>query len=162
MKIVLATNACYATADPCPSLTVDIDGRVFTVRHGSVLMASIASCTNTSNPTVMLTAGLLAKKAVEAGLSVPKYINTSLAPGSGVVTAYLKESGVMPYLYMLGFEVVGYGCAKCVENSSRSTSGAHPALIEAVKANSLVCVGVLSGNRNFEGKRPILRMGVHV
>ena len=75
-----------------------------------------------------------------------------------MVTAYLKESGVMPYLYMLGFEVVGYGCAKCVENSSRSTSGAHPALIEAVKANSLVCVGVLSGNRNFEGKLPILRI----
>ena len=130
-------------------LTVDIDGKLHTVKHGSVLIASIASCTNTSNPTVMLTAGLLAKKAVEMGLSVPKYIKTSLAPGSGVVTSYLRESGVMPYLYMLGFEVIGYGCPKCVENSSTRNV---PVLLDAVAQNGLVCCGVLAGNRNFEGR----------
>lgn len=132
-------------------LTVDVDGKMFTVGHGSVLVASIASCTNTSNPTVMLAAGLLAKKAVEAGLSVAKFVRTSLAPGSGIVTSYLKESGVMPYLYMLGFEVVGYGCPKCVENASRN-QGCNGTLAEAVKGSGLVCVGVLSGNRNFEGR----------
>ncbi|XP_072904669.1 cytoplasmic aconitate hydratase [Hemitrygon akajei] len=116
--------------------------------HGSVVIAAITSCTNTSNPSVMLGAGLLAKKAVEAGLNVKPYIKTSLSPGSGVVTYYLKESGVMPYLTKLGFEVVGYGCMTCIGNS-----GPLPeAVVEAITKGDLVAVGVLSGNRNFEGR----------
>ena len=91
----------------------------------------------------MLTAGLLAKKAVEAGLSVPKYVKRSLSPGSGVVTSYLQDSGVMPYLHMLGFEIMGYGCSSCVENSS-----SHP----VIPPDPLVCCGILAGNRNFEGR----------
>ncbi|XP_020382452.1 cytoplasmic aconitate hydratase [Rhincodon typus] len=116
--------------------------------HGSVVIAAITSCTNTSNPSVMLGAGLLAKKAVEAGLNVKPYIKTSLSPGSGVVTYYLKESGVMPYLAKLGFDVVGYGCMTCIGNS-----GPLPeSVVEAITKNDLVAVGVLSGNRNFEGR----------
>ncbi len=87
-----------------------LDGREHVIRHGSVLIAAITSCTNTSNPSVMLGAGLMAKKAVERGLTVAPYIKTSLSPGSGVVTYYLKESGVVPYLEKLGFDIVGYGC----------------------------------------------------
>ncbi|MGH0157014.1 UNVERIFIED_CONTAM: hypothetical protein FKN15_032713, partial [Acipenser sinensis] len=93
------------------------DGQEFVLSHGSVVIAAITSCTNTSNPSVMLGAGLLAKKAIEAGLSVKPYVKTSLSPGSGVVTYYLKESGVMPFLSQLGFEVVGYGCMTCIGNS---------------------------------------------
>lgn len=120
----------------------------YTLNHGSVLIAAITSCTNTSNPSVMLGAGLLAKKAVEAGLSVKPYIKTSLSPGSGVVTYYLNESGVMPYLDTLGFNVVGYGCMTCIGNS-----GPLPeTVVEAVDKGDLVCCGVLSGNRNFEGR----------
>ncbi|XP_015686430.2 cytoplasmic aconitate hydratase-like, partial [Protobothrops mucrosquamatus] len=89
----------------------------FELTHGSVVIAAITSCTNTSNPSVMLGAGLLAKNAVEAGLTVKPYIKTSLSPGSGVVTYYLRESGVMPYLAQLGFDVVGYGCMTCIGNS---------------------------------------------
>jgi len=124
------------------------DNREYTLKHGSVLIAAITSCTNTSNPSVMLGAGLLAKKAVEAGLSVAPYIKTSLSPGSGVVTYYLQESGVVPYLETLGFNIVGYGCMTCIGNS-----GPLPeSVIEAVDAGDLVCCGVLSGNRNFEGR----------
>ncbi|XP_043342748.1 cytoplasmic aconitate hydratase [Cervus canadensis] len=120
----------------------------FTLAHGSVVIAAITSCTNTSNPSVMLGAGLLAKKAVDAGLSVKPYIKTSLSPGSGVVTYYLRESGVMPYLSQLGFDVVGYGCMTCIGNS-----GPLPeAVVEAIVQGDLVAVGVLSGNRNFEGR----------
>nr|XP_060618506.1 cytoplasmic aconitate hydratase [Anolis sagrei ordinatus]XP_060618507.1 cytoplasmic aconitate hydratase [Anolis sagrei ordinatus]XP_060618508.1 cytoplasmic aconitate hydratase [Anolis sagrei ordinatus] len=120
----------------------------FELTHGSVVIAAITSCTNTSNPSVMLGAGLLAKKAVEAGLSVKPYIKTSLSPGSGVVTYYLKESGVMPYLAQLGFDVVGYGCMTCIGNS-----GPLPeTVVEAITEGDLVAVGVLSGNRNFEGR----------
>ncbi|XP_020734644.2 cytoplasmic aconitate hydratase [Odocoileus virginianus] len=120
----------------------------FTLAHGSVVIAAITSCTNTSNPSVMLGAGLLAKKAVDAGLSVKPYIKTSLSPGSGVVTYYLRESGVMPYLSQLGFDVVGYGCMTCIGNS-----GPLPeAVVEAIMQGDLVAVGVLSGNRNFEGR----------
>ncbi|KAM9642114.1 cytoplasmic aconitate hydratase isoform 2-T4 [Trichechus inunguis] len=120
----------------------------FTLAHGSVVIAAITSCTNTSNPSVMLGAGLLAKKAVEAGLSVKPYIKTSLSPGSGVVTYYLRESGVMPYLSQLGFDVVGYGCMTCIGNS-----GPLPEpVVEAITQGDLVAVGVLSGNRNFEGR----------
>uniref|UniRef100_V9KBZ9 Cytoplasmic aconitate hydratase n=1 Tax=Callorhinchus milii TaxID=7868 RepID=V9KBZ9_CALMI len=120
----------------------------YELSHGSVVIAAITSCTNTSNPSVMLGAGLLAKKAVEAGLSVKHYIKTSLSPGSGVVTYYLKESGVMPYLSKLGFDVVGYGCMTCIGNS-----GPLPeTVVEAITKSDLVAVGVLSGNRNFEGR----------
>ncbi|XP_053159981.1 cytoplasmic aconitate hydratase [Hemicordylus capensis] len=120
----------------------------FELTHGSVVIAAITSCTNTSNPSVMLGAGLLAKKAVEAGLTVKPYIKTSLSPGSGVVTYYLRESGVMPYLAQLGFDVVGYGCMTCIGNS-----GPLPEpVVEAIAQGDLVAVGVLSGNRNFEGR----------
>ncbi|XP_074136925.1 cytoplasmic aconitate hydratase [Sminthopsis crassicaudata] len=124
------------------------DNSQFTLSHGSVVIAAITSCTNTSNPSVMLGAGLLAKKAVEAGLKVKPYIKTSLSPGSGVVTYYLRESGVMPYLSKLGFDVVGYGCMTCIGNS-----GPLPdPVVEAITKGDLVAVGVLSGNRNFEGR----------
>ncbi|XP_041116661.1 cytoplasmic aconitate hydratase [Polyodon spathula] len=120
----------------------------FVLSHGSVVIAAITSCTNTSNPSVMLGAGLLAKKAVEAGLSVKPYVKTSLSPGSGVVTHYLKKSGVMPFLSQLGFEVVGYGCMTCIGNS-----GPIPdPVVEAITKGDLVAVGILSGNRNFEGR----------
>uniref|UniRef100_A0A8I3WW76 Cytoplasmic aconitate hydratase n=1 Tax=Callithrix jacchus TaxID=9483 RepID=A0A8I3WW76_CALJA len=124
------------------------DNTEFTLAHGSVVIAAITSCTNTSNPSVMLGAGLLAKKAVDAGLNVMPYIKTSLSPGSGVVTYYLQESGVMPYLSQLGFNVVGYGCMTCIGNS-----GPLPdPVVEAITQGDLVTVGVLSGNRNFEGR----------
>ncbi|XP_019410628.1 PREDICTED: cytoplasmic aconitate hydratase [Crocodylus porosus] len=124
------------------------EGSDFEITHGSVVIAAITSCTNTSNPSVMLGAGLLAKKAVNAGLTVKPYIKTSLSPGSGVVTYYLRESGVMPYLSQLGFEVVGYGCMTCIGNS-----GPLPEpVVEAITQGDLVAVGVLSGNRNFEGR----------
>ncbi|XP_062305062.1 cytoplasmic aconitate hydratase isoform X2 [Osmerus eperlanus] len=120
----------------------------YSLSHGSVVIAAITSCTNTSNPSVMLGAGLLAKKAIECGLSVKPYIKTSLSPGSGVVTYYLKESGVMDYLSQLGFEVVGYGCMTCIGNS-----GPLPEpVVEAITQGDLVAAGVLSGNRNFEGR----------
>jgi len=124
------------------------DNKEYVLRHGSVLIAAITSCTNTSNPSVMLGAGLLARKAVQAGLTVAPYIKTSLSPGSGVVTYYLQESGVIPYLETLGFGVVGYGCMTCIGNS-----GPLPEPVsEAVEKGELVCCGVLSGNRNFEGR----------
>uniref|UniRef100_A0A4W5KII2 Cytoplasmic aconitate hydratase n=1 Tax=Hucho hucho TaxID=62062 RepID=A0A4W5KII2_9TELE len=120
----------------------------YSLSHGSVVIAAITSCTNTSNPSVMLGAGLLAKKAVEAGLTMKPYIKTSLSPGSGVVTYYLKESGVMDYLFQLGFEVVGYGCMTCIGNS-----GPLPEpVVEAITQGDLVAAGILSGNRNFEGR----------
>ncbi|XP_017753890.1 PREDICTED: cytoplasmic aconitate hydratase-like [Eufriesea mexicana] len=126
----------------------EFEGKDYKLRHGSVVIAAITSCTNTSNPSVMLGAGLLAKNAVDAGLTVAPYIKTSLSPGSGVVTYYLKESGVTPYLSQLGFDVVGYGCMTCIGNS-----GPLPDIIvETIEKNGLVCCGVLSGNRNFEGR----------
>ncbi|XP_047497395.1 cytoplasmic aconitate hydratase-like isoform X1 [Penaeus chinensis] len=124
------------------------EGKEYTLKHGSVVIAAITSCTNTSNPSVMLGAGLLAKNAVEAGLNVVPYIKTSLSPGSGVVTHYLQHSGVTPYLQKLGFDIVGYGCMTCIGNS-----GPIPEpIVEAIEKNDLVCCGVLSGNRNFEGR----------
>ncbi|XP_033124180.1 cytoplasmic aconitate hydratase-like isoform X2 [Anneissia japonica] len=126
----------------------------FVLNHGSVVIAAITSCTNTSNPSVMLGAGLLAKKAVEKGLIVKPYVKTSLSPGSGVVTYYLKESGVIPYLESLGFNVVGYGCMTCIGNS-----GPLPESVgQAIEKGDLVACGVLSGNRNFEGRiHPLTR-----
>lgn len=123
-------------------------GEEFSLSHGSVVIAAITSCTNTSNPSVMLGAGLLAKKAVEKGLRVLPYIKTSMSPGSGVVTYYLRESGVSKYLEKLGFDIVGYGCMTCIGNS-----GPLPEpIVEAIESKNLVVAGVLSGNRNFEGR----------
>ncbi len=122
--------------------------------HGSVVIAAITSCTNTSNPSVMISAGLLAKKAVEKGLKVNKYVKTSLAPGSTVVTEYLKDAGVLPYLEQLGFNVVGYGCTTCIGNSGPL----KPEVEAAIKEGDIVASAVLSGNRNFEGRvHPLTR-----
>ncbi len=116
--------------------------------HGSVVIASITSCTNTSNPSVMMAAGILAKKAVEKGLTVPPWVKTSLAPGSRVVTDYYAKAGLLPYLEKLRFNVVGYGCATCIGNS-----GPLPADVkQSIDEHGLVAVSVLSGNRNFEGR----------
>uniref|UniRef100_A0A8C4INN1 Cytoplasmic aconitate hydratase n=1 Tax=Dicentrarchus labrax TaxID=13489 RepID=A0A8C4INN1_DICLA len=123
-------------------------GQEYQLAHGSVVIAAVISCTNNCNPSVMLTAGLLAKKAVEAGLVVKPYIRTSLAPGSGMVTHYLNTSGVLPYFSQLGFEVIGYGCATCVGN----TAPLPETVVDAIKQGDLVACGVLSGNRHFEGR----------
>ncbi|GFO09494.1 aconitate hydratase [Plakobranchus ocellatus] len=146
----------YAIPQEKQSTTVPFvfDRQEYTLRHGSVVIAAITSCTNTSNPSVMLGAGLLAKNAVEAGLTVAPYIKTSLSPGSGVVTYYLRESGVTGYLERLGFNIVGYGCMTCIGNS-----GPLPEEVgEAIEKGDLVACGVLSGNRNFEGRiHPLTR-----
>lgn len=133
------------TPDPVAVRARRIDGEV---GHGSVLIAAITSCTNTSNPSVMLAAGLLAKKAVERGLKVNPVVKSSLAPGSRVVTDYLEKTGLAPYLDKLGFQTVGYGCTTCIGNSGPL----HPAIEEAVVKNDLVAASVLSGNRNFEAR----------
>jgi aconitate hydratase len=118
------------------------------LRHGDVVIAAITSCTNTSNPSVMVAAGLVAKKAVEHGLKVPPFVKTSLAPGSRVVTDYLNKAGLTEYLDQLGFNTVGYGCTTCIGNS-----GPLPdAIANAVEKADLVAASVLSGNRNFEGR----------
>ncbi len=124
------------------------------LRHGSVVIASITSCTNTSNPSVMLAAGLVAKKAAERGLSVPSYVKTSLAPGSQVVTDYYRRTGLMDALERLGFHVVGYGCTTCIGNS-----GPLPEDVASeIKDRGLIAAAVLSGNRNFEGRvNPLTR-----
>ncbi len=135
-------------ADPNGGVKVDLDGQEATLRHGSAVIASITSCTNTSNPSVMMGAGLLAKKAVEKGLTVEPHVKTSLAPGSKVVTEYLQTSDLLPYLEQLNFDVVGYGCATCIGNSGPL----HEEISKAVEENDLVVAAVLSGNRNFEGR----------
>ncbi|MEW6636097.1 MAG: aconitate hydratase [Actinomycetota bacterium] len=135
-------------AVPAGGVTVKLDGEETELRHGSAVIAAITSCTNTSNPSVMIGAGLLAKKAVEKGLKVQPHVKTSLAPGSKVVTEYLETSGLLDYLEKLKFDVVGYGCTTCIGNS-----GPLPeAVSEAVNENDLVVAAVLSGNRNFEGR----------
>ena len=118
------------------------------LRHGDILIAAITSCTNTSNPSVMLAAGLLAKKAVEAGLKVAPHVKTSLAPGSRVVTQYLKKTKLLPYLEKLGFDVAAYGCTTCIGNAGDLA----PDLNQAITENDLICAAVLSGNRNFEAR----------
>jgi len=130
-----------ATAPPAPTGQVSIG-------NGDVLIAAITSCTNTSNPSVMLAAGLLAKKAVEAGLKVKPHIKTSLAPGSRMVTEYLEKAGLLPYLEKLGFYLAGYGCTTCIGNTGDLT----PEINEAITANNLIGAAVLSGNRNFEAR----------
>ena len=129
-------------------IPVSVKDRAGAVKHGSVVIASITSCTNTSNPSVMIGAGLLAKKAVERGLTSKPWVKTTLAPGSKVVTNYYEKSGLTPYLEKLGFNLVGYGCVTCIGNS-----GPLPVEVsKAVNENDLAVAAVLSGNRNFEGR----------
>jgi aconitate hydratase len=133
---------------PDAHATATLDGKDVELRHGSVVIAAITSCTNTSNPSVLLAAGLLAKKAVEKGLTRKAWVKSSLAPGSKVVTEYLAKAGLAPYLDQLGFQTVGYGCTTCIGNS-----GPLPeAVSKAIDAGALVAAAVLSGNRNFEGR----------
>ena len=135
-------------AEPSGSITVTVDGEELYLKHGSAVIAAITSCTNTSNPSVMMGAGLLAKKAVERGLSVAPHVKTSLAPGSKVVTEYLQTSGLLDPLEKLKFDVVGYGCTTCIGNSGPLAEE----ISAAVEENDLVVAAVLSGNRNFEGR----------
>ncbi|WP_335868956.1 aconitate hydratase AcnA [Bacillus sp. 2205SS5-2] len=130
------------------------NGEEVTMKTGAIAIAAITSCTNTSNPYVMLGAGLVAKKAVELGMEVPKYVKTSLAPGSKVVTSYLEDSGLLPYLNGLGFNIVGYGCTTCIGNSGPLSEEIDKAIFD----NDLLVTSVLSGNRNFEGRiHPLVR-----
>ncbi|MDQ1249487.1 MAG: aconitate hydratase, partial [Actinomycetota bacterium] len=136
------------TDDPARTVDLEVDGEAVTIGNGAVVIAAITSCTNTSNPSVMLAAGLLAKKAVEAGLSRKPWVKTTLAPGSKVVTDYYEASGLDVYLNKLGFDLVGYGCTTCIGNS-----GPLPEEVSAaVRSADLAAVSVLSGNRNFEGR----------
>jgi aconitate hydratase len=136
------------------TVEVSDDGHTMEISDGTVVIASITSCTNTSNPSVMVGAGLLAKKAVEKGLNVKPWVKTAMAPGSQVVTDYLTESGLLPYLEELRFHVVGYGCMTCIGNSGPLPEHIH----NAVDANGLVVSSVLSGNRNFEARiHPLVR-----
>jgi aconitate hydratase len=144
-KAALAND--FGKADDA-AVRVKVEGENFDVGHGDVVIAAITSCTNTSNPSVLIAAGLVAKKAIEKGLQVKPWVKTSLAPGSQVVTDYLKAAGLTKHLDALGFNLVGYGCTTCIGNS-----GPLPEPIsEAVQKGDLVAVSVLSGNRNFEGR----------
>ena len=134
--------------DASVSTDVTLSGQQYRLKQGAVVIAAITSCTNTSNPFVMISAGLLAKKAVARGLSVPAYVKTSLTPGSRVVTAYLQSAGLIEPLAQLGFTLAGYGCATCIGNSGPL---AEP-VAKAVRENKLAVAAVLSGNRNFEGR----------
>ncbi|MBA2441608.1 MAG: aconitate hydratase [Rubrobacter sp.] len=144
------------TVEPAPedlpiddaTVTITLDGEEAYIKHGSAVIAAITSCTNTSNPSVMMGAGLVAKKAVEKGLTVAPHVKTSLAPGSKVVTEYLQTADLLPYLEKLKFDVVGYGCTTCIGNSGPLAEEVS----EAVSDNDLVVASVLSGNRNFEGR----------
>ncbi|MGM3274154.1 aconitate hydratase AcnA [Ralstonia sp. 24A2] len=142
----VAENGFNKNADDLDKGYTTADG--IEVKSGDVLIAAITSCTNTSNPSVLLAAGLLAKKAVEAGLQVAPHIKTSLAPGSRVVTKYLEAAGLLPYLEKLGFGVTAYGCTTCIGNAGDLT----PELNEAIVKNDIVAAAVLSGNRNFEAR----------
>jgi len=133
---------------------LELDGAEFMLRDGSVVIAAITSCTNTSNPSVMIGAGLLARKAVEKGLATRPWVKTSMAPGSRVVTDYLVASGLLPYLERLGFDVVGYGCTTCIGNSGPLAAP----VAGAIEEHHLVAAAVLSGNRNFEARiHPLVR-----
>ena len=136
------------TPDRVENFSEHIEQTTTSIGHGDVLIAAITSCTNTSNPSVMLAAGILAKKAVRRGMKVPDYVKTSLAPGSRVVTEYLEKTGLGIYLDKLGFNLVGYGCTTCIGNSGPL----DPALEEAIVENDLIAASVLSGNRNFEAR----------
>ena len=150
-KVEMESNrpALQSTARPLTPSEVNQSGQpTLTIGNGDVLIAAITSCTNTSNPSVLLAAGLLAKKAVEAGLRVRPHIKTSLAPGSRIVTEYLTETGLMPYLETLGFALAGYGCTTCIGNAGDLT----PEFNRLINEHDLVCAAVLSGNRNFEAR----------
>ena len=153
-------SRCSATAPSgsAPSRPTPVqlaDGERFDLDHGHVVIAAITSCTNTSNPSVMVAAGLLARHAVEQGLSVKPWVKTTLAPGSKVVMEYYERAGLTPYLEKLGFSLVGYGCTTCIGNSGPLL----PEISEAIAAGDLAVVSVLSGNRNFEGRiSPDVRM----
>ena len=136
------------TPDRVEDLDIDTPTRTTAIGNGDVLIAAITSCTNTSNPAVMLAAGIVAKKASEKGMKVPAYVKTSLAPGSRVVTEYLEKTGLQKYLDEVGFNLVGYGCTTCIGNSGPLDPGIEEAIIE----NDLVAASVLSGNRNFEAR----------
>ncbi|MES1239747.1 MAG: aconitase family protein, partial [Chloroflexota bacterium] len=152
-----------ATPEPSPALgpshgypahQLEIDGQRATIRTGSVAIAAITSCTNTSNPTVMVGAGLLARNAVARGLRVAPTVKTSLAPGSKAVTGYLEKAGLMAPLEALGFALAGYGCTTCIGNSGPLDEP----VAKAIEDNHLVTAAVLSGNRNFEGRiHPLAR-----
>ncbi|MGZ8495679.1 MAG: aconitate hydratase AcnA [Candidatus Binatia bacterium] len=155
---IALTDSKKAFAEALPSLmktknadkrvAVQVNGDKFELKHGSVVISAITSCTNTSNPSVLIGAGLLAKKAGEKGLTRKPWVKTSLAPGSRVVTEYLKDSGLLPHLENLGFHIVGYGCTTCIGNS-----GPLPeAVANGIQEGDLVAAAVLSGNRNFEGR----------
>lgn len=148
-KLVQERSAKNGSADvDLRSVDVSLDHTVTKLSDGDVVIAAITSCTNTSNPSTMIGAGLLAKKAVEKGLKVPPHVKTSLAPGSRVVTEYLAKSGLLSYLERLGFSVVGYGCTTCIGNSGPL----NPAIENSIRENQLVVASVLSGNRNFESR----------
>ncbi|MEP6692627.1 MAG: aconitate hydratase AcnA, partial [Gemmatimonadaceae bacterium] len=153
-------SPALATADPADvmhqytSAPVEMDGATFGLKHGAVVIAAITSCTNTSNPSVMLAAGLLAKRAVELGLRTKPWVKTSTAPGSKVVRDYYEKAGVMPALETLGFDIVGYGCTTCIGNSGPL----RDPIANAIEENKLIVAAVLSGNRNFEGRiNPLTR-----
>ncbi|HET7025658.1 MAG TPA: aconitate hydratase AcnA [Gemmatimonadales bacterium] len=137
-----------ATLAPPPEVHTEVDGEPCDLHDGTVVIAAITSCTNTSNPSVMVGAGLLARKAVEKGLKTRRWVKTSLAPGSRVVTDYLRDAGLTPFLDQLGFQTVGYGCTTCIGNSGPLPDG----VAKAIDEHSLVCAAVLSGNRNFEAR----------
>ncbi|MFT3954791.1 MAG: aconitate hydratase AcnA [Piscinibacter sp.] len=141
-----AANGFNQPADKLAAPVTTASG--ITLHNGDVLIAAITSCTNTSNPGVLLAAGLLAKKAVKAGLTVKPHVKTSLAPGSRIVTEYLEKAGLLPYLEKLGFYLAGYGCTTCIGNAGDLTAEIN----EAITKNDLVCAAVLSGNRNFEAR----------
>jgi len=130
------------------AIEVKVESTDFNIKDGDIVIAAITSCTNTSNPSVMLGAGLLAKKAHEKGLKVKPWVKTSLAPGSQVVTDYLEKAGLNKYLDELGFNLVGYGCTTCIGNSGPLNQN----ISDAINKNDLYAVSVLSGNRNFEGR----------
>jgi len=146
-RVASAANGAHGRPSS-PVKVTTADGREFELDHGAVSIASITSCTNTSNPSVMLAAALLARNAVDKGLTSKPWVKTSVAPGSKVVTDYYEKSGLTPYLEKLGFYIVGYGCATCIGNSGPL----EPEISEAIQANDLSVTAVLSGNRNFEGR----------
>ena len=147
-KSAFETALADYTNEPSAVVETTLDGQPVEIGHGAVTIAAITSCTNTSNPSVMIGAGLLAKKAVERGLTRKPWVKTTLAPGSKIVTDYYEKSGLLPYLDKLGFDVVGYGCTTCIGNSGPLI----PAVSAAVNQRDLAVVSVLSGNRNFEGR----------
>ena len=153
-RTVLSESYGVETNGSAVKIPIDLDGAESSMTHGSVVIAAITSCTNTSNPSVMLGAGLLARNALAKGLKVPAYVKTSMAPGSRVVSRYLDAAGLTASLDELGFNVVGYGCTTCIGNSGPLSA----AVTEAIEENDLVAAAVLSGNRNFEGRvNPLTR-----